>query len=81
MARLSLTQEELELMTGNLDSILSYIEKLKEVDTDNVCATSHVFPIKNAFREDIVGQSLARQEVLRNAPEKNDEMFKVPKVL
>lgn len=80
LARLEMTQEELVVMTDQLDNILSYIEKLEEVDTDNVRATSHVFTIHNAFREDIPSQSLAREEVLRNAPDQNGEMFRVPKI-
>lgn len=80
LARLDLSKEELLLMTSQLDNILSYIEKLKEVCTDNVPATSHVFSINNALREDTVGQSLPREAVLRNAPDKNSEMFKVPKI-
>jgi aspartyl-tRNA(Asn)/glutamyl-tRNA(Gln) amidotransferase subunit C len=81
LARLDLSQDELILMTSQLDNILSYIEKLKEVDTENVNATSHVYAITNAFREDIAGQPLERDDVLMNAAEKNEEMFKVPKVI
>jgi aspartyl-tRNA(Asn)/glutamyl-tRNA(Gln) amidotransferase subunit C len=81
LARLELSPEELIVMTDQLDNILSYIEKLKEVDTENVSATSHVFAIINAFREDIPRPSLEREAVLRNAPDQNGEMFKVPKIL
>jgi aspartyl-tRNA(Asn)/glutamyl-tRNA(Gln) amidotransferase subunit C len=81
LARLTLSKEDLVVMTGHLDSILSYIEKLKEVNTDNVRATSHVFAIHNAFREDSVGKSLERENILRNAPEQHGEMFKVPKII
>lgn len=81
LARLDLSQGELNLMTNQLDNILSYIEKLNEVDTAGVSTTSHIFSINNAFREDIPGESLGREEVLKNAPEKNGEMFKVPKVI
>lgn len=81
LARLDLSQDELIVMTGQLDNILSYIEKLKEVNTENVSATSHVYAITNAFREDTEVQPLEREDVLRNAAEKNQEMFKVPKVI
>jgi aspartyl-tRNA(Asn)/glutamyl-tRNA(Gln) amidotransferase subunit C len=81
LARLDLSQEELSVMTDQLDNILSYIEKLNEVDSGNVLATSHVLAINNAFREDIPSQSLARGETLNNAPDQNGEMFKVPKIL
>jgi aspartyl-tRNA(Asn)/glutamyl-tRNA(Gln) amidotransferase subunit C len=81
LARLDLSREELVSMTDQLDNILSYVEKLKEVDSENVPATSHVFAINNAFREDLPIQSLPREEILRNAPEQNGEMFKVPKII
>lgn len=81
LAKLDLTREELIVMTDQLGNILSYVEKLKEVETDNVRATSHVFEITNAFREDITSHSLSREDILRNAPDQNGEMFKVPKVI
>ena len=58
LARLTLTELELEKMTGQLDNILSYVEKLNELDTGSIHPTSHVFSLCNAFRNDTVKESL-----------------------
>jgi aspartyl-tRNA(Asn)/glutamyl-tRNA(Gln) amidotransferase subunit C len=81
LARLRLSDEELTTMTGQLDTILSYVEKLDELDTTGVSPTTHVFPLSNAFREDIVRPSLEQQEALKNGPETDEESFLVPKIL
>ena len=81
LARLTLTEEELERMTGQLDNILSYIDKLDELDTSGITPTSHVFSLSNAFRSDTVQESLPRNEALRNAPKQNGEMFQVPRII
>jgi len=81
LARLTLTKEELDKMTDQLDNILSYVEKLSELDTSSVVPMSHVFSLSNAFRDDIVKSSLPRNEVLVNAPQQNGEMFLVPRIL
>ena len=81
LARLSLTDEELEKMTGQLDNILSYVDKLGELDTSNILPTSHVFSVSNAFREDIVHESLPRNEALMNGPRQNGETFQVPRII
>jgi aspartyl-tRNA(Asn)/glutamyl-tRNA(Gln) amidotransferase subunit C len=81
LARLNLTPKETELFSAQLRDILAYVEKLKEVDIKNVLPTSHVLPIKNVFRDDSVNASLPVSEVLRNAPQKKKDFFKVPKVI
>jgi aspartyl-tRNA(Asn)/glutamyl-tRNA(Gln) amidotransferase subunit C len=81
LARLNLSDEELETMTGQLDTILSYVEKLEELDTDNVIPTSHVFSVSNAFREDVEKESLTQKEAVKNGPQQNGEMFQVPRVI
>lgn len=81
LARLTLTDEELEKMTGQLDNILSYVDKLSELDTSNIPPTSHVFSVSNAFREDIVRESLPRNEALMNGPRQNGETFQVPRII
>lgn len=81
LARLTLSDEELTRMTGQLDTILSYFDKLGELDTTGVPATSHVFSVSNAFREDIVQESLPRDEALRNCPRHDGEMFQVPRII
>ena len=81
LARLNLSDEELEKMTGQLDNILSYVAKLDELDTSQVLATSHVFAVSNAFREDVEKESLSQVEALKNGPQHDDQMFQVPKII
>ena len=81
LARLNLSEQEQEKMTEQLDTILSYVDKLKELDTSDVLPTTHAHKKVNAFREDVVQDSLPVDEALANSPEKNGEMFKVPKII
>ncbi len=81
LARLSLTDEELNRMTGQLDNILSYVEKLEELDTDNIVPTTHVFSLSNAFREDVIKESLSQEEAVKNGPQQDGEMFQVPRII
>ena len=81
LAKLNLSEEELARMTGQLDTILSYVAKLDELDTAQVTPTTHAFSINNAFREDEVQDSLPRDEALANGPKVNDEAFIVPKII
>ncbi|MEN8199012.1 MAG: Asp-tRNA(Asn)/Glu-tRNA(Gln) amidotransferase subunit GatC [Thermodesulfobacteriota bacterium] len=81
LAKLNLSEEELARMTGQLDTILSYVAKLDELDTSGVAPTTHAFSIQNAFRDDEVQESLVRKEALANAPLENGEAFVVPKII
>lgn len=81
LARLNLSDDELEKMTNQLDNILSYVAKLDELDTEGVEPTTHAFSISNAFREDIVHKSLSQKEALQNCPVKNQEAFIVPRII
>ncbi len=81
LAKLNLSEEELSRMTGQLDTILSYVAKLDELDTKDVVPTTHAFSINNAFREDEIQESLPRDEALMNAPKDNGESFVVPKII
>jgi aspartyl-tRNA(Asn)/glutamyl-tRNA(Gln) amidotransferase subunit C len=81
LARLTLSEEELDSMTSHLDTILSYVVKLDELDTTGVQPITHAFAEANAFREDRVGTSLARAEALANGPCHNEEAFVVPKII
>ncbi len=81
LARLALTEEEKELFSRQLSDILTYIQKLKELNTDGVPPTSHVLPLKNVFREDRVRPSLLRERSLSNAPEQEGGFFRVPKII
>jgi aspartyl-tRNA(Asn)/glutamyl-tRNA(Gln) amidotransferase subunit C len=81
LARLAITEEEVEKFTKHLDSIIMFAEQLNELDTESVEPTSHVLNIKNVLREDKASQGLPREEVLKNAPEHKDGQFKVPSIL
>jgi len=81
LARLKLNEEELESHTKELSSILDYMEKLNELDTSNVEPLTHPIENKNVFREDELGVSVKTEDALKNAPQKTDKYFKVPKVI
>lgn len=81
LARLEIEPEAVEKLADQLASILTYFEKLGEVDTRNVPATSHAIVLTNAFREDRVHASLPRDAALDNAPSRENGSFIVPKVI
>lgn len=81
LSRLELAEGEARSYAADLDKILHYVEKLAELDTTSVPPTSHAFPQSNVFREDHVGGSLTNEAALANAPDAEDECFKVPAVL
>lgn len=81
LSRLNLTAEEEEIMTGQLNAILKYAEKLNELDTEEVEPTTHVLHVSNVMREDEVRPSLSLDEVMLNASEEEEGQFKVPAVL
>ncbi len=81
LARLKFSGVELENFTHQLNQILKYVEKLDELDTENVEPLSHPIEGNNAFREDELRPSISREEALKNAPDSDDEFFKVPKVI
>jgi len=81
LARLQLVEGEAEAMTGQLDRILSYIDKLNELETSQVEPATHAIAMVNAFRDDELRASLPRDEALANAPQHNGEAFVVPRIL
>jgi len=81
LARLKLTDEEVTEYTDQLTSILDYFERLQNVDTSHIEATASVLPLKNVLREDIVGDALPTDEVIVNAPDAQDNQFRVSAVL
>lgn len=82
LSRLELDNNETELYSRQLASILSYIDKLNEVDTKDVQPTSHpLATLKNVFRKDSLKKSLETEEVLSNAPSREGDLFKVPQVI
>ena len=81
LARLDLDEESIEKFAGQIDQILGYIEKLNQVDTRDVKATSHAIFLTNAFRDDEEKEHIDRELALANAPEKEDGNFVVPKIV
>ena len=81
LARIHLEEKELEHLTKNLDDILHYIAKLQKLDVSQVPATTHVLPLNNVFRPDVVKPSLSQEEALSFAPAKHKGSFKVPQVI
>ncbi len=81
LARLKLTEEEKQLYTKQLQHILNYMSVLNKVDTTNISPTFSVIEREGFLREDIVKESLPIEDVLRNAPEKYKDFFKVKKVI
>ena len=79
LAKLELSGEEKEQAKKDMGRMLDYIDKLGELDTDGVEPMSHVFPVQNVFREDVVTNGDDRENILNNAPGEKDGMFKVPK--
>ena len=79
LAKLELSEEEKEQAKADMGSMLDYIDKLNELDTTGVEPMSHVFPVNNVFREDVVTNEDDRDNILKNAPEEKDGSFMVPK--
>jgi aspartyl-tRNA(Asn)/glutamyl-tRNA(Gln) amidotransferase subunit C len=78
LARLRLTDDEVERMTGELSTILDHIEKLSELDLDEVEPTSHVVELENVLRPDEPRPSLPREVALEQAPDTDGTGFRVP---
>ena len=81
LSRLAIPADQEEKYIGQMDKILTYMDNLAELDTENVKPTTYALPMQNVFRKDEVKASLDRDAALANAPLKEDGYFKVPKVL
>lgn len=81
LARLALTEEEIELYTDQLQKILQYVEKLSKVDTEGVEPTTYTVPPRSVKRKDVVTPSLTVEEALKNAPSIEKGCFKVPRII
>ncbi len=81
LARLELTEEEREVLGGQLRSILAHVDQLASVDTEGVAATRHPLPLETPFREDGAGEHLSNEDALANAPERDGASFVVPRVV
>ena len=81
LAKLELSDEEKEQAKKDMASMLDYIDQLNELDTTGVEPMSHVFPIENVMREDVVTNGDESEKTLFNAPERKDKTFVVPKTV
>lgn len=81
LARLELSEQEKEKLTEQMSNVLTYVEKLNELDTKGVEPTAHVLDINNVMRDDVAETSLSQEQALANAPEKAAGHYKVPKII
>ena len=81
LARIALTTEEIEKLTGELGLIIDSIATVSEVATPDVPATSHPIPMSNVFREDVVGETLTTEQAIAGAPEHDGSRFRVSAIL
>jgi len=79
LAKLELSDAEKEAAKKDMGSMLDYIDKLGELNTEGIEPMSHVFPVQNVFREDVVTNGDDRESILKNAPGQKDGMFEVPR--
>lgn len=81
LARLSLTEDEIDLFSSQLAKVLGHFDDLAALDTSDVAPTAHPLPVRNVLRADEAGPCLDREEVLSGAPEVEDGRFRVPRIL
>jgi aspartyl-tRNA(Asn)/glutamyl-tRNA(Gln) amidotransferase subunit C len=81
LAKLDLTDAEVQLYAGQLSHILQYFQRLEGIDTSQVAPTASVLPLKNVYRPDVAAQPTSTAEALVNAPDKEDDQFRVSAVL
>ena len=81
LAKLALTPQERQKAMDEMEKILTYVEKLNELDTAGVEPMSHIFPVYNVFREDVVTNGDDRDNMLKNAPAEKDGTYKVPRTV
>ena len=81
LARLALDEAELDVLTGDMDAILAYVDQLNRLDTTGIVPTAHAVPMANAFRPDQVRPSFPPEQALANAPQPDPAGFRVPRVI
>ena len=81
LARLAVTEDELELFAGQLGDIISAVARVSEVAAADIPPTSHAVPMTNVYRPDVVVPSLPREAILATAPSVEDDKFRVPQIL
>lgn len=81
LARLALSEKELDALTGEMDAVLNYVEQLNRLDTEGIVPTAHAVPMENAFRDDEPGTGFTPEQALSNAPDATDHSFRVRRVI
>lgn len=81
LARLALTDQELDALRQDMDQILAYVEQLNQLDTTDITPMAHAIPMENAFREDQIRAGFTREQALANAPDPDPSGFRVPRVI
>lgn len=81
LARIDLAAKELEKLSGELEEIIKFIDKLKKIDIKNIAPTSHILPLKNVLREDKPDKSIPIDRALEASPQREGNFFGVPKVI
>ena len=81
LARLELSDDEIETQARNLNNLLAQFEALQNLDVTGIAPTSHSIPVFNVLRDDAIRPSLPREQALANAPEQRDGCFVVPRIL
>jgi len=81
LARLYLTDEEIRTFQGQLDHVVGYVHKIRELDLTGVEPTSHAVEVRNVFREDTVKPGMAHEKAMNNAPAEVSGQFQVPKIV
>ena len=81
LSRLELSDAEVEEFAGQLSAVIEYVEKMNELDTSDVEPLAHCLPVSNVLREDTGRESMGTETTLANAPECDDQFFRVPKIL
>ena len=81
LAKLELSEEEKEAAKKDMEQMLDYIDTLNELDTAGIEPMSHVFPVQNVFREDVVTNGDNKEATLANAPLRKEDSFEVPKTI
>lgn len=81
LARIELQAKELEKLSRQMEEIVNFIDRLKELNLEKIAATSHILPIHNVLRDDVLRASLPAEKALHCAPQKEGDFFGVPKVI
>jgi aspartyl-tRNA(Asn)/glutamyl-tRNA(Gln) amidotransferase subunit C len=81
LARLELSPDDVEKYAGQLSAILNYVEKLNQLNVDGIEPTAHAIQVPTPFREDVVVEDQTREKSFQNAPDREGDLFKVPRVM